>query len=127
MNEKVIWFSIVSSIVLLSGVTGITIYQDVFAGTEKVEVCHKGKTITVAAEAVPAHQKHGDTVGACGGSGGGPDTLIVCNCADGPTPICVTSTFTCTPEFEDLFCSNIGCNDAGGRAGDTVSCTALSC
>jgi hypothetical protein len=34
-------------------------------GQEKVEICHKGKTITVAAPAVPAHEKHGDTVGPC--------------------------------------------------------------
>lgn len=34
-------------------------------GTEKVEVCHKGKTITVSASAVQAHEDHGDTLGPC--------------------------------------------------------------
>jgi hypothetical protein len=34
-------------------------------GQAKVEICHKGKTMTVAAPAVPTHQDHGDTLGAC--------------------------------------------------------------
>lgn len=33
---------------------------------QKVTLCHKGKqTITVAPEAVKAHQRHGDALGAC--------------------------------------------------------------
>jgi hypothetical protein len=37
-------------------------------GQPKVTLCHKGKnTITVGAPAVPAHQRHGDTRGACVG------------------------------------------------------------
>jgi hypothetical protein len=37
----------------------------------KVTICHKGReTITVAQSAVPAHQAHGDTLGACGTSTG---------------------------------------------------------
>ena len=32
---------------------------------KKVTICHKGKTITVGAPAVPAHQRHGDTIGRC--------------------------------------------------------------
>jgi hypothetical protein len=35
------------------------------AQEEKVTLCHKGHTITVAASAVPAHLAHGDTLGAC--------------------------------------------------------------
>lgn len=32
----------------------------------KVTICHKGKnTITVGAAAVPAHLRHGDTIGSC--------------------------------------------------------------
>ena len=31
----------------------------------KVTICHKGKTIEVANPAVPAHRRHGDTVGPC--------------------------------------------------------------
>ena len=34
-------------------------------GQEKVTLCHKGHTITVGAPAVTAHERHGDTVGAC--------------------------------------------------------------
>jgi microcystin-dependent protein len=33
---------------------------------KKVTICHKGKvTITVSKKALPAHLKHGDTVGTC--------------------------------------------------------------
>ena len=34
-------------------------------GKEKVTICHKNETITVAAPALPAHLAHGDTQGAC--------------------------------------------------------------
>ena len=34
-------------------------------GQNKVTICHKGQTITVAQPAVPAHRAHGDTLGAC--------------------------------------------------------------
>ncbi len=37
----------------------------VFAGKEKVTICHKGNTLTVAAPAVDAHLGHGDSLGAC--------------------------------------------------------------
>lgn len=33
--------------------------------TKKVTICHKGKTITISRSALPAHLRHGDTVGAC--------------------------------------------------------------
>jgi hypothetical protein len=34
---------------------------------QKVTICHKGHTITIARSALPAHLRHGDTVGPCGG------------------------------------------------------------
>lgn len=34
-------------------------------GRRKVTICHKGKTISVSRSAVPAHRRHGDTVGPC--------------------------------------------------------------
>ncbi|MDO8492280.1 MAG: hypothetical protein Q7S34_01405 [bacterium] len=34
-------------------------------GQDKVKICHKGKTLEVAAPAVQAHVKHGDTLGQC--------------------------------------------------------------
>ena len=34
-------------------------------GKTKATICHKGKTIKVAAPAVKAHLRHGDRVGAC--------------------------------------------------------------
>jgi hypothetical protein len=38
-------------------------------GQPRVTICHKGRTITVSQAAVPAHLRHGDTVGACGVAG----------------------------------------------------------
>jgi hypothetical protein len=46
----------------------VTVYvNDVRCGNkmDKVKVCHKGKEICIAAEAVDAHLKHGDTLGTC--------------------------------------------------------------
>ncbi len=45
--------------------------QDQYGGQQKVTICHhagpnKRQTIQVAKSAVPAHLKHGDTVGPCG-------------------------------------------------------------
>lgn len=34
-------------------------------GPKKVQVCHKGHTITINRNALPAHLRHGDTVGPC--------------------------------------------------------------
>ena len=34
-------------------------------GKTKIIICHKGKTLRVAAPAWKGHQKHGDTLGAC--------------------------------------------------------------
>jgi hypothetical protein len=46
-------------------------------GQEKVTICHKGHTLTVAAPALPAHERHGDVEGACAtedvGDGGTDD------------------------------------------------------
>lgn len=36
---------------------------------QKVTICHKGHTITIAQSALPAHLAHGDTVGPCGVAG----------------------------------------------------------
>ena len=36
---------------------------------QKVTICHKGHTITVSQSALPAHLRHGDTVGPCPGGG----------------------------------------------------------
>jgi len=37
---------------------------------EKVTICHKGHTITISRSALPAHLRHGDTIGPCGGVAG---------------------------------------------------------
>jgi hypothetical protein len=33
---------------------------------EKVTICHNGHTITISQSALPAHRRHGDTIGPCG-------------------------------------------------------------
>ncbi|MEI6085116.1 MAG: hypothetical protein WCS70_12550 [Verrucomicrobiota bacterium] len=39
----------------------------------RIIICHKGKTITVAEAAVPAHLAHGDTLGPC------PNEVVICH------------------------------------------------
>lgn len=43
------------------------------AAQERVAICHKGETITVARPAVAAHLRHGDTEGACDTGDAGVD------------------------------------------------------
>ena len=38
---------------------------------QKITICHKGHTITISTSALPAHLRHGDTVGACPAGTGG--------------------------------------------------------
>ena len=53
--------AVVVALFLLSGFG-----REAFAA-DKVTICHKGKkTASVAAQAVSAHEAHGDTLGACG-------------------------------------------------------------
>ena len=39
---------------------------------ERVTICHKGRTISVAAPAVPGHLAHGDSLGPCPTTGTTP-------------------------------------------------------
>ena len=59
----------VLSLGLLAGVgfagDGVSADQYQYGPKAKTAICHKGKTITVSNSALPAHKKHGDTVGAC--------------------------------------------------------------
>ena len=60
---------IISGIVLLALSTASF---SAMSDSHKTTVCHKGKEISVANSAVPAHKNHGDTVGECDDDG--PDT-----------------------------------------------------
>lgn len=92
-------FLVISLIVLASlGLTSLA----AASGGHKVNVCHKGKTLSVDQHALKAHLKHGDKAGACaivppvtppGDNGGGdppvtPETFSQVNrilaCADKP-------------------------------------------
>jgi hypothetical protein len=68
VNRKVWIFSVVSTVVamLMASVAVAFAAQDEGGqGQESMTVCHKGHTITVATPAVAAHERHGDTEGAC--------------------------------------------------------------
>lgn len=46
--------------------TGAVSFDNVFAdGKDKIEICHKGKTIEVSEKSLKGHLKHGDTEGEC--------------------------------------------------------------
>jgi len=49
--------------VTLAALTGFG--QGALAAANKVTICHKGETLSVAGSAVSAHMQHGDVEGAC--------------------------------------------------------------
>ena len=73
MNRRT---SILSAVVAIA-VTTLTMVTVAFAaqeqgvglGQEKVTICHGGHTITVGEPALAAHERHGDTEGACARTG----------------------------------------------------------
>ncbi len=55
-------FASLGGVGLAQGLISLAQYQY----GKKVTICHKGKnTLTISAKAWPAHQRHGDTLGAC--------------------------------------------------------------
>jgi len=62
MNKKLA----LATIALVAVVMVMSIATPAMAGADNVEICHKGETITVSENAVSAHLKHGDRIGACG-------------------------------------------------------------
>ena len=73
MNRRT---SILSAVVAIA-VTTLAMVTVAFAaqeqgggqGQQKVTICHEGHTITVGAPALAAHERHGDTEGACATTG----------------------------------------------------------
>ena len=73
MNRRT---SILSAVVAIA-VTTLAMVTVAFAaqeqgggqGQEKVTICHNGHTITVGEPALAAHERHGDTEGACATTG----------------------------------------------------------
>ena len=63
-------------------------------GQEKVTLCHKGHTITVGAPAQVAHERHGDTLGACGQTTGTTGTTGTTTGTTGTTDTTGTTTGT---------------------------------
>ena len=50
---------------LALSLTGCVEYVEPGGGEEKVVLCHKGKSLSVAEPATEAHLRHGDTLGPC--------------------------------------------------------------
>lgn len=66
MLKKFLTFSLLVG--LLAGVAVPVLAAHNGSGNEKVTVCHNGHSITIGAPAVPAHLRHGDSLGPCGGA-----------------------------------------------------------
>lgn len=59
-----------SLLVAFAALGGVGVAQSAIGAAQyqyaqKVTICHKGKTISVAKAAEPAHVRHGDSVGTC--------------------------------------------------------------
>ena len=68
MNRKVWIVSVISTVVALllaSMAVAFAAQEEGAKGQEQTTLCHKGHTITVAAPALTAHERHGDTEGDC--------------------------------------------------------------
>ena len=59
----------IASVIAFASLVGLGLARSTVAPTpsgKKVTICHKGKhTITISIRAWPAHQRHGETLGAC--------------------------------------------------------------
>ena len=76
MNRKVWIASVISTVVALllaSMAVAFAAQEEGGNGQEQTTICHKGHTITVAAPALAAHERHGDTEGDCPEDVGIPD------------------------------------------------------
>jgi hypothetical protein len=111
----------------------------------KVELCHKGKTISVAEPAVRAHLRHGDTLGPCCVSGKiceydeAPGGICCPNATDGcvlfdyetqtPGTACCPAHRTCTPsgDLPGYVCcpEDVPCADNGNCCPSGKSCVGI--
>jgi hypothetical protein len=72
-------------------------------GQEKITICHKGHTITVAAPALPAHERHGDVEGACADEEGGGDGAAEAPDVDVPEDAAQEETAGASAKGRDLY------------------------
>lgn len=113
-----------------------------------VEICHvpdgqSSISICVADDAVPAHEAHGDIVGACAGArecqakyscplpqGGTMTELVTCRSKTGPA-VCCPSGNICIDDIDVKSCTQfIGSKIPGGEDCTRLrvpSCSGLSC
>ncbi len=65
MRRKRAW-TLALALAALAGLGCVAVVPQGGPGQDRVVLCHKGKrTLTVAAPAVDAHRRHGDTLGPC--------------------------------------------------------------
>ena len=65
IRKTVLMIAVTAGLLAMSGCVGF-VAPPAGGGQDKVMVCHKGKkTLEVAAAAVDAHLRHGDTRGRC--------------------------------------------------------------
>lgn len=67
--------------------------QAAFAASEKTTICHKGvQTASVPASAVPGHQQHGDSLGACGAPTMAAVVMLRCEPQEGSVKVVAESS-----------------------------------
>ena len=70
-------------------------------GTGKSLVCHRGHTINISISAVPAHLRHGDTLGPCGAAATQTPTPAATSAATPTNTLEPTATGTPEPTATD--------------------------
>jgi hypothetical protein len=107
--EKRIWILATAGLVMVYAGAAL-------AGQDRVDICHKGRTITVAAPALDAHFGHGDAlcgcdvIEDCDEQGGTLDEDCACNAPGGggtcePAGTC-DSEFTTCGNSQDCVCAS---------------------
>jgi hypothetical protein len=118
---SMLWIVVAACFVALSVVVVLNSGTASAKQDHKIEICHKGNTISVDVHAVPAHLEHGDLLGPCGGTPGcacgqnfDPVTCAdgntyanecFANCAGAPGPC--TSVGVCSNIFDPVRCNGV--------------------
>ncbi len=97
------------------------------AGQPKVDVCHKGHMINVAAPAVPAHLAHGDQLPDCAGVCGGSAVLDCAGvCGGSAVPDCAgVCGGSAVPDCAGV-CGGSAVPDCAGVCGGSNTCDACN-
>ena len=108
--SSALWIAVATFVVLGLSAGSASAAQD-----HKIDICHKGKVISIDVHAVPAHLEHGDLL-SCDGTSpcacSSEFDPVVCTLPDGSTRVfaneCLARCAGCTGPFDRLgVCSNI--------------------